>query len=208
MPQQLKKELINAGARIASHGFTVGFDFVQGVPCDIVSTFTPSWLAEYQENSYVLSDPVVIWGTENTGVRSWNALKKLYPNLMPDIIGIARSRGMKHGTVISITVNRKKTIMGITHDAPDLTAENRFELIGLMANITLELDTPSAMQLPDKHTNYLQQVAQGMSDHEIAEAMGVTPRSVYALRSRVIAKLGAKTIAQAVLTAYRLRLID
>ena len=77
--QQLKGELSSYGQRVDSHGFTAGFDFIQGIPSEIITTFPNSWLEEYQANSYILSDPVVIWGSQYEGFKNWDELLELYP---------------------------------------------------------------------------------------------------------------------------------
>lgn len=115
---------------------------------------------------------------------------------------------MKNGTVLSLVVNRKRGIMGITHEAPELTPEEQQSLVGVMANILTSMGDATSVSLSEKSRSYLQLIAQGLTDQEIAENWKVTSRAVYALRSRTVTKLGAKTPEQAVLSAYKLRLID
>ncbi|MFV1598636.1 MULTISPECIES: autoinducer binding domain-containing protein [unclassified Phaeobacter] len=206
--QQLKGELIAFGKRVSSHGFTAGFDFIAGVPAEVVTTFSQDWLDEYQGGGYVIHDPVVIWGSQFEGVQSWDQLASQFPTCTPDVIAIARARGMKNGTVVSITVNRKRAIIGITHDAAEISKEDLQILQGLMANMLIACPDPREELLTIKGRKYISQVAQGLTDQEIAGIEGRSVRAVAALRERVMEKLSAPTLAVAVLRAYKSRIID
>ncbi len=206
--QQLRGELLAFGRRVSSHGFTAGFDFIGGVPAEIVTTFSEKWLAEYQERDYLMADPVVIWGAQNEGDKSWNELSRLFPNISPNVISIARERGMKHGTVVSMTVNRKKAIIGITHDMPELAVADLRELRGLLANMLIACPDKREAALTAKGQKYISLVAEGMTDQEIATLEGRSVRAVAALRERVTEKLGVPTLSAAVLKAYKSRMID
>lgn len=207
--QQLKGELTSYGERVASHGFTAGFDFIQGIPSEIITTFPNSWLEEYQVNSYILSDPVVIWGSQYEGFKNWDELLELYPANMPDVISAARSSGMVNGSVLSISVNRSRAIIGITHYERSLSETDRLELFGLLAKMCIECEKRKAgPEISELGRRYLQQVSEGLTDKEIAERQGVSQRAVSALRERVMAKLSAPTLATALLSAYKYRIID
>ncbi|UWS78484.1 LuxR family transcriptional regulator [Phaeobacter sp. G2] len=207
--QQLKGELTSYGERVASHGFTAGFDFIQGIPSEIITTFPNSWLEEYQGNSYILSDPVVIWGSQYEGFKNWDELLELYPANMPDVISAARSSGMVNGSVLSISVNRSRAIIGITHYERSLSETDRLELFGLLAKMCIECEKRKAgPEISELGRRYLQQVSEGLTDKEIAERQGVSQRAVSALRERVMAKLSAPTLATALLSAYKYRIID
>ena len=207
--QQLKGELSSYGERVASHGFTAGFDFIQGIPSEIITTFPNSWLEEYQANSYIFSDPVVIWGSQYEGFKNWDELLELYPANMPDVISAARSSGMVNGSVLSISVNRSRAIIGITHYERSLSEADRLELFGLLAKMCIECEKRKAgPEISELGRRYLQQVSEGLTDKEIAERQGVSQRAVNALRERVMAKLSAPTLATALLSAYKYRIID
>ena len=208
--QQLKGELISFGKRVGSHGFTAGFDFIQGIPSEIITTFPNRWLEEYQANSYILHDPVVIWGSQYEGIRNWDELVSLYPTVGgPDVIAAARAQGMANGSVLSISVNRSRAIIGITHEETSLPEVERLELFGLLAKMCIECDKRNAgPELSDLGRRYLQLVSEGLTDKEIAERQGVSQRAVSALRERVMAKLSAPTLATALLSAYKYRIID
>lgn len=207
--QQLKGELSSYGERVASHGFTAGFDFIQGIPSEIITTFPNSWLEEYQANSYILSDPVVIWGSQYEGFKNWDELLELYPANKPDVISAARSSGMVNGSVLSISVNRSRAIIGITHYERSLSETDRLELFGLLAKMCIECEKRKAgPEISELGRRYLQQVSEGLTDKEIAERQGVSQRAVSALRERVMAKLSAPTLATALLSAYKYRIID
>ncbi|MFC4214032.1 autoinducer binding domain-containing protein [Pseudophaeobacter arcticus] len=207
--QQLKGELSSYGQRVDSHGFTAGFDFIQGIPSEIITTFPNSWLEEYQANSYILSDPVVIWGSQYEGFKNWDELLELYPANMPDVISAARSSGMVNGSVLSISVNRTRAIIGITHYERSLSEADRLELFGLLAKMCIECEKRKAgPEISELGRRYLQLVSEGLTDKEIAERQGVSQRAVSALRERVMAKLSAPTLATALLSAYKYRIID
>ncbi|MFV1464659.1 autoinducer binding domain-containing protein [Phaeobacter sp. JH57H2] len=206
--QQLKGELIAFGNRVSSHGFTAGFDFIAGVPAQVITTFSQDWLDEYQSGGYVIYDPVVIWGAQHEGVQSWNQLARQFPNATPNVISIARARGMKNGSVVSMTVNRRRAIIGITHDAAELSTENLWHLRGLLANLLIACPCDREELLTVKGKRYISLIAQGLTDQEIASKEGRSVRGVAALRERVMEKLSAPTLASAVLMAYKSRIID
>lgn len=207
--QQLKGELITFGKSVGSHGFAAGFDFRGGIPSEIIATFPDEWLAEYQGKNYVAYDPVVIWGAQNDGVRTWDELEKLFPSPRVDVISAARRHGIRNGSVVSLTVNRKKTVIGITHAADRLAKGEIFTLIGLLANMSIVAPSVAPpYELTDRGVNYLRLAAQGLTDQEIASHQGVTPRAVSSLRERVLRKLGAPTLSSGLLAAFKSRIVD
>ncbi|MEP5725622.1 MAG: LuxR C-terminal-related transcriptional regulator, partial [Erythrobacter sp.] len=156
-----------------------------------------------------LSDPVVIWGSQYEGFKNWDELRELYPANMPDVISAARSSGMVNGSVLSISVNRSRAIIGITHYERSLSETDRLELFGLLAKMCIECEKRKAgPEISELGRRYLQQVSEGLTDKEIAERQGVSQRAVSALRERVMAKLSAPTLATALLSAYKYRIID
>ncbi|MBT8153151.1 autoinducer binding domain-containing protein [Epibacterium ulvae] len=204
---QLKAELIAFGNEHSSHGFTAGFGFEDNVPADIMSTFSSEWLTEYQQHGYVMHDPVVIWGTQNEGTRTWNQLAQDFAGYTPDVIAVARSRGMMHGTALGLTVNRRKGVIGFTHSAERLPDLEIARLHGIMAAILATFQDPPKIKLTDKGVAYLRKVSEGMTDNQIAESDGVTARAVAALRDRTVRAMGASQLSEAVLKAYRQRVI-
>ncbi len=206
--QQLKGELVSYLNGFSSHGFTLGLNFLGGVPGDIVSTWDEEWLSEYQENDYVMYDPVVIWGTQNEGITTWDQLHPIFRNQKVDVIGLARERGMPNGSVVSVNVNRKRSILGISHISSQLSFEQQDGVIGRMAALTCRLDREPSAVISEKAKSYLHLASKGLTDSEIAKHNQVTPGAVHQLRVRTLEKLNAKTLAQAILTAYKSGLID
>jgi DNA-binding CsgD family transcriptional regulator len=152
---------------------------------------------------------VVIWGSQYEGFKNWDELLELYPANMPDVISAARSSGMVNGSVLSISVNRTRAIIGITHYERSLSEADRLELFGLLAKMCIECEKRKAgPEISELGRRYLQLVSEGLTDKEIAERQGVSQRAVSALRERVMAKLSAPTLATALLSAYKYRIID
>lgn len=206
--QQLKRESIGFLNSLSSHGFTLGLDFVGGVPTDIISTWPDDWLEHYQNQDFLMHDPVVLWGAQYEGIMSWDELRQAFPNPQVDVIAHAREFGIKNGSVIALTVNRKKTILGISHSQRSLSASEQNQIIGTLSVLAFRTDCAPEVSISKKAQDYLQLVAHGHSDQEIAEMRGVTTGAMYQLRNRVFEKLQVDTIAQAVLKAYKSRIID
>ncbi|MGH1577741.1 autoinducer binding domain-containing protein [Planktotalea sp.] len=206
--QQLLDEISGYLNSISSHGFTLGVNFLAGTPTHIVSTWNEDWLNEYQNGDFVLYDPVVIWGMSNEGIRSWNQLSKLFPSPEVNVISTARERGMPNGSVISLTVNRKRTILGISHEESELDLKTQDYVVSQMAKVAFWIDDPREIKLSYKSLQYLNGLAEGLNEREIATSAGVTPGAIRQLRNRVLKKLDAKTPAEAVLIAYKSRLVD
>ncbi|WP_141118433.1 AAA family ATPase [Paenibacillus odorifer] len=85
---------------------------------------------------------------------------------------------------------------------------------GAVENISLPLPVPSPDQtelsepLTDREYEILMNIAEGLSNREIAERLGIAETTVKTHVSRVIGKLGVKRRGQAVVRARELQLID
>jgi DNA-binding CsgD family transcriptional regulator len=66
---------------------------------------------------------------------------------------------------------------------------------------------PVIAELSARQVECLQRIAVGESSHQIAASLGLSPRTVDHYVGAACAKLGARSRAQAVVTAIRLRLI-
>ncbi|RMG96736.1 MAG: DNA-binding response regulator [Deltaproteobacteria bacterium] len=68
--------------------------------------------------------------------------------------------------------------------------------------------SPSAPQLTPREREVLRLVAEGLSTNEIAEALGLSPKTIEGHRSRLISKIGVKNVAGLVRHAIHLGLVD
>lgn len=184
---------------LCSQGYASGFNFKGGAPEFMDITFPEGWSAEYQSDGLAMIDPVVMWGMENQGHKSWSELRHLgYPS---EIFAKAQKYGLLNGTVISVLHRNCRSIIGITH--PETTAPE--ELLKVTYGwLTLVSETlPSNASLPGKPQQYLQLAADDLTEQQIADQIGITVQAVRKRRKTVLKQYGVKTVPAAMKMALQ-----
>ncbi|KPP87200.1 MAG: LuxR family transcriptional regulator [Rhodobacteraceae bacterium HLUCCA08] len=91
----------NALKRIESlspTGFAIAFHIRFTAPDFLLQTYPEGWIDIYSERGYVMSDPTVHWGFNNTGVVRWSDLKDNDPaGIFPE----AARHGLRYGVSIA-----------------------------------------------------------------------------------------------------------
>lgn len=94
--------------------------------------------------------------------------------------------------------------LALSNDVVRLVADH---LLG-SAPLTGTITPGAEQQLTETETTTLQHLACGLNNHEIAEAMSVSPGSVKAYVGRICHKLQVRDRLQAVIRGYELGLVD
>ena len=80
-------------------GFAIGLHLDYTTSKYIFQAYSREWMEEYSRRGFLLSDPTVRWGLENTGSISWSDLQATDP---VGVITAAKSFGLDYGVSVSI----------------------------------------------------------------------------------------------------------
>lgn len=92
-------------------GFALAIHIRFTRPSLLFQTYAPDWMQYYSENGLFLSDPVVKWGIENTGVVVWDNLMDQDP---AGVLTKAAEFGLRNGITSSTGPVDSRTISGLT----------------------------------------------------------------------------------------------
>lgn len=174
-------------------GYVMAFNYSVHGPEYMRSGYPEKWQAEYEEKNYHMGDPVLMWALTNSGVRRWSDVK------VPDIRGVmkrARTFGLKYGVAFSAKKGRKRSFLTVARADRELTDA---EIAGLSVKFEVwcQLATNRAA-LTERELDVLRHLRDGMSQREIAEALGIVEATVKKRALSATAKLGAANRIQAV----------
>jgi LuxR family transcriptional regulator len=105
---------------IAPAGFALGFHVVYTTPTFMFQTYSPEWLEIYAQKGYLMLDPIVHWGFENTGTVRWSALKHL------DSAGVlddAEKFGLNYGVTCAVESHGSRSFGGFARETAEYTDE-------------------------------------------------------------------------------------
>ena len=78
----------------APAGYALALHVKFTTPTFLFQTYDRKWLEHYSQHGYVMSDPTVHWGFENSGVCDWEDLKANDP---ANVLVAAADHGLKYG---------------------------------------------------------------------------------------------------------------
>ncbi|NBZ87664.1 autoinducer binding domain-containing protein [Stagnihabitans tardus] len=113
-------------------GFALAIHIRLTRPTLLFQTYDPAWSDHYSEHGYMLSDPVVHWGLENTGRVIWDSLADKDPE---GVLTAARNFGLHHGWTLALGDRMDKTIAGFTRSDRAHTAEEIDRMTAIMTEI-------------------------------------------------------------------------
>jgi DNA-binding NarL/FixJ family response regulator len=93
-------------------------------------------------------------------------------------------------------------------DALDRIGLSHYISPQLSTSILVRKQRANQLHLRDEHLDVLNLIVNGQNNHEIAQIMGYTPRSLYRIRKELRNALGARSNEQLVDEAYKHDLID
>ncbi|SIN91539.1 helix-turn-helix transcriptional regulator [Vannielia litorea] len=191
----------------------------------ILTSFDPEYMRAFLETGLYFHAPMVRWGIDNVGARSWrwNAERAEAGLLDSDEMRV-HELNMAYGLVAGITLSFPQTSQrtragiglglapGVEHDDLDaLWAEHGREIWALNNVAHLKITTLPRMSarraLTPRQREVLEWVGDGKTTADIALIMGLTPSTVEKHLRLARESLGVETTAQAVLKASMLNQI-
>lgn len=144
MSDQLKiRGLLGDMQQIATAGYALALHVRFTTPTFLFQTYEKAWLDYYSQNSFVMSDPTVAWGFENTGAIQWSALASV--DAM-DVLGKAAEFGLNYGITCGVEVGESRSIGSFARKDRDFNKTETKTLVEMMDNLqalTADLDTLS-----------------------------------------------------------------
>jgi len=113
-------ELLSALNGLCDTGFALAIHIRYTRPLLLYQSYSREWSDFYSENGLMLTDPVVRWGLENTGVVFWDD-----PGLddPAGVVAQARRHGLRNGVTIATGPMTSRTISGHTRSQGPYTPE-------------------------------------------------------------------------------------
>ena len=119
--QTVAQSLVAIGA-ICDLGFALAVHIRLIRPTLLYQTYAADWAENYSIKGYMLTDPVVRWGLEQTGSVLWSDLVDVDPaGVIPDAI----SFGLTNGWTYSTGPAASRTISGTPKSGADFTEAQR-----------------------------------------------------------------------------------
>lgn len=80
-------------------GFAIGLHLDYTTSKYIFQAYSRDWMEEYSRRGFLLSDPTVRWGLENSGSIRWSELQKSDPI---GVLAAAKSFGLEYGVSVAV----------------------------------------------------------------------------------------------------------
>ena len=142
---------------LAPSGFALGFHVVFTTPTFMFQTYAPEWLDVYAQNGFLMLDPVVHWGFENTGSIRWSALKHLDTSGVLDKAG---EFGINFGVTCAVESLGSRSFGGFSRSDREFTDDEcqllltKFEEIHSITAKTKALEPSSVAALKKMSVTY------------------------------------------------------
>ena len=117
---------LNAIGAICDVGFALAVHIRLTRPTLLYQSYDESWSEHYTTKGFMLSDPTVAWGLQNTGSVLWSDLADHDP---AGVIPAAISFGLTNGWAYSTGPANSRTISGTPKSGADFTEDERAEII-------------------------------------------------------------------------------
>ncbi|CAM4248464.1 autoinducer binding domain-containing protein [Palleronia rufa] len=195
-------EDLGALGHVAPRGYAVGLHIRFAAPTITAHTYPEEWLQIYTEQGYALRDPLIGWGLSTTGAARWSEIA------VPDPFGIwqqAREFGLNFGAAISVGPLQSRSIVGISREDREFTAEELATAEQIVARMHLSAQPPA--ELTKAQAEALCCIADGDRLAAAAYRLGISESALKARLSSVRQRLDVRTLPEAILKAKEYRLI-
>ncbi len=88
------KAILNELEGLCPAGYALAFHVRFATPTFLFQTYSDEWIDIYSQKGFVMVDPTVRWGFENTGAIRWSDLADDDPS---DVLATAARHGLKYG---------------------------------------------------------------------------------------------------------------
>jgi len=187
---------------IAPAGFYVALRLGFLSPEEEINAFHPEWIDFYTARGLALHDPLMRWIYSNTGAARWSALR------VDDPLGVMNyysESGMKFGAVVCVSSYEARPRRTFGYFSRTDRELSQFELAELEARLrSLHFHTTQTEEpLTRAQSDALRLLSQGMRLREIAHALDISESAVKARLKSAMARMHARTPAQAATIASK-----
>lgn len=160
------------------------------------SNYPNKWLEHYIGKQFSLVDPVLHWAARNIGWIEWRNLP-LPDQRFADFMKHAADQGYQNGAVYSTAANGSKCMLSICHRTETLTDEQTRDVQVIFDAIARTTPATQQETLDIKCQSYLELVATGLTDKQIAAQLNRSERTIKEYRKAAVSALDAKTLSHA-----------
>jgi aldose 1-epimerase/LuxR family transcriptional regulator len=187
---------------IAPAGFYVALRLGFLSPEEEINSFRPDWIDSYTARGLALHDPLMRWIYSNTGAARWSTLS------IDDPLGVMAAYseyGLRYGAVVCVSSDEarpRRTFGYFSRADRELSQSELEELEARLRSLhfhTTQQDEP----LTRAQSDALRLLSQGMRLKEIAHALDISESAVKARLKSAMARMHARTPAQAATIASR-----
>ncbi len=204
--RMLKMEGINHWLDVlkemAPSGYAIALHIEYNAPKLLFQTYPVAWINYYEENGFVLNDPVVMWGFKNTGTCRWSGLTTIDKR---GVLKASRAYDMNYGTVISIDANNQHSIGGFSRSDRESTDTENIEIEEILRLIHKE--EISAIKLNGKQKELLNILAGGARIEEASIRLGAPVVTIKSQLTTIRILLGTRTSGETIQRAADLGLL-
>lgn len=188
--------------KLSPAGYAIALHIEYNAPKLMFQTYPVEWINYYEENGFVLNDPVVLWGFNNFGTCRWSDMAALDTK---GVLQASRTYDMNYGAVVSIDAGKKHSIGGFARRDREFTDAEITEIEEILKVIHKE--EISEIKLNEKQKDLLNMLANGGRIEEVSKRMGVSVVTVKSQLTVIRLLLGTRTSGEAVQRAADLGLL-
>lgn len=118
----------------APAGFALGLHVVYTTPTYMFQTYPRAWLDLYAQRGFLMSDPIVHWGFENTGTVRWSELKAQDSQ---GVFEAAAEFGLAYGVTVAIETKEGRSFGGFSRTDREFTDDEGQSLYESVCEIHL-----------------------------------------------------------------------
>lgn len=117
---------------LSPSGFAIAFHIRFTSPDFLLQTYPKDWIDIYSERGYVMSDPTVHWGFNNTGAIRWSDLAATDPQ---GIFAEAARHGLRFGASIATETGGSRSFSSFARADREFTEDEIATLSGLLEDL-------------------------------------------------------------------------
>jgi len=151
-PAEKIRDIIIALEAQSPAGFAIAFHIRFTRPDFLFQTYSKTWTDIYSQSGFVMHDPIVRWGFENTGAIRWS--------MLDDPVGVlekARPHGLVYGFACAVENGGTRSVAGFARADREFTDS---EIAAIAAQVaTLHDETAKAGALSAETREELRQMS-------------------------------------------------
>lgn len=101
-------------------GFAIALHVKFTSPKYLFQSYSPEWMDTYSRKGFVLCDPTVGWGFENTGTIRWSSLSDQDTE---GVLSLAAEHGLNYGFTTSLLIDDSRSISSFARPDQEFSDE-------------------------------------------------------------------------------------